>query len=184
MRAVATLLILLAAAVAGSLAAAHQPETLQPPQDCGSVPADAILQLPAPAGYWMRIVCTDTGHALAPASGDAWEIHQDSRWSGIPAGDGVAGGPNDWYFVKAAVRETTGTDDSWAQQLFAQRAGFSVPADVRQTYALDLTDNRGNMNRIYIFLDEEGPVAGVACLRSCERTVTVMVIHPEAVPME
>jgi hypothetical protein len=27
----------------------------------------------------MRIVCTDNGHALAPISGDAWQIVQDSR---------------------------------------------------------------------------------------------------------
>ena len=56
--------------------------------------------------------------------------------------------------------------------------------EVLKTYALDLTDNRGNMTRIYIFLGSEGPVAGVACLRSCERTVTVTVVHPETTPME
>lgn len=184
MRAIVIPLILLAAVIVGRLAAAQQPETLQPPQDCENAPADAVLQLPTPAGYWARIICTDTGHALAPRSGDAWEIHQDARWRSIPAGDGTAGGPNDRYFVKAAIKETTGTDETWARQLFERRAGLSVPADVRQTYALDLTDNLGNMTRVYIFLGEAGPVAGVACLRSCKRTVTVTVNHPEAVPME
>jgi hypothetical protein len=165
--------------------AAHQSTTLQPPQDCENAPADAVLQLPAPAGYWMRIICTPTGHTLAPASGDAWQIHQDARLSGIPAGGGAGHGPNDSYFVKAAVKETTGTDDSWAQQLFERRAGFAVPDEVLKTYALDLTDNRGNMTRVYVFLSAEGPVAGVACLRSCEDTVTVTVVHAEAgTPME
>ena len=176
--------ILLVAAIIGMPVVAHQTETIQPPEGCENAPADAILQLPAPAGYWMRIICTDTGHTLAPASGDAWQIHQDARWSGIPAGSGTTGRPNDWYFVKAAVKETTGSDDAWAHQLFAQQAGFSLPDEVAKTYALDLTDNRGNMTRIYIFLGPEGPVAGVACLRSCERTVTVTVVHPETTPME
>jgi hypothetical protein len=184
MRVIVQASVVLAAAIAGMSALAHQSETLQPPQDCENAPADAVLQLPAPAGYWMRIICTATGHTLAPASGDAWQIHQDARWSGIPAGSGTAGGPNDWYFVKAAVEEATGSDDAWAEQLFAQQAGFSLPDEVLKTYALDLTDNRGNMTRIYIFLGPEGPVAGVACLRSCERTVTVTVVHPEATPME
>jgi hypothetical protein len=158
--------------------AAHQPDTLQPPQDCETAPGNAVLQLPAPAGYWMRIICTPTGHTLAPAAGDAWQIHQDARLSGIPAGGGTQG-PNDSYFVSAAVKETTGTDDSWAQQLFERRAGFSVPDEVVKTYALDLTDNRGNRTRVYIFLGAEGPIAGVACLRSCEDTVTVTVVHAE-----
>jgi hypothetical protein len=177
--------MLLAAAIVCEPVAAHQAETLQPPENCENAPADAVLELPAPAGYWMRIVCTETGHALAPASGDAWEIHQDARWAGIPAAGSEAGGSNDWYFIKAAVKETTGTDDVWAQQLFERQAGFPVPGGVRQTYALDVTDNRGNISRVYVFLGEDGPVAGVACLRSCESTVTVTVTHAEmGTPLE
>ncbi|MGH6927390.1 MAG: hypothetical protein ACREEV_03655 [Dongiaceae bacterium] len=181
MRTTARLAILLAAAIVGGPAAAHESETVQAPVDCEDAPADAILELPAPAGYWMRILCTDTGHTLVPVSGDAWQIHQDARWTGIPAATGASSGPNDWYFVAAAVRETTGEDDTWAQGLFARRAGFPVPGDVRGTHAVDLTDNRGNMNRIYIFSDEDGPIAGIACLRSCANTVTVTVTHPEVV---
>src|SRR5262245_46112107 len=184
MRMIVRASVVLAAAIASMSALAHQSETLQPPQDCENAPADAVLQLPAPAGYWMRIICTATGHTLAPASGDAWQIHQDARWSGIPAGGNAAGRPNDPYFVKAAVNATTGEDNKWAQQLFTKGAGLPVPEEVHQTYALDLTDNHGNMTRVYVFVGEEGPVAGVACLRSCERTVTVTVVHPEATPME
>ena len=184
MHAIARALMFLLAAIIAVPAAAHQSTTVQPPQDCDNAPADAILQLPAPVGYWIRIVCTATGHALAPASGDAWEVHQDARWSGIPAGFGAAGGPNELYFVKAAVHEITGTDQSWAGQLFAQRAGFAVPDSARKIYALDLTDNRGKQGRVYIFTGDDGPVAGVACLSTCEETVTVTVTHPEAAPME
>jgi len=184
MRAIAILPIFFAAAIIGTPAAAHKSEALQPPLECENAPADAILQLPAPAGYWIRIICTPTGHALAPASGDAWEIHQDARWDSISAAGSAKGGSNDWYFVRAAVGETTGTDRVWAQQLFEKRAGFPLPPGVQQTYALDLTDNRGNNTRVYIFVGEEGPTAGVACLHSCDETVTVTVTHPEAVPME
>jgi hypothetical protein len=168
----------------GASAWAHQSETLQPAQDCESAPADAVLQLPAPAGYWMRIICTPTGHTLAPASGDAWQIHQDARWNSIPAGGKDTGGPNGSYFVKATVSETTGTDNIWAQGLFANGAGFPVPSEAHHTYALDLTDNHDNRTRVYVFVGDEGPVAGVACLRSCENTVTVTVVHPEGTPME
>jgi len=184
MRFIFRALVVLTAAIIGAPAWAHQSETLQPSQDCENAPADAVLRLPAPAGYWMRIICTPTGHTLAPASGDAWQIHQDARWNSIPAGGNGTGGPNDSYFVKATVNETTGADNVWAQQLFAKAAGFPVPSEVHRTFALDLTDNRGNRTRIYVFVGDEGPVAGVACLRSCENTVTVTVVHPEATPME
>jgi hypothetical protein len=30
-------------------------------------------------GHWMRIVCTDTGHTIAPISGDAWQIIDDAH---------------------------------------------------------------------------------------------------------
>lgn len=176
--------IILTAVISGVPTSAHQSQTLQPPQDCENAPPDAVLQIPAPAGYWMRIICTPTGHTLAPASGDAWQIHQDARSSSIPAGGDGTGGPNSSYFVKATVRETTGTDSIWAQDLFANGAGLPVPPEAHRTYALDLTDNHGNRNRIYVFVGDEGPVAGVACLRSCDNTVTVTVVHPEAAPME
>jgi hypothetical protein len=159
--------------------AAHDARTIQPPEGCESAPPDAILELPAPVGYWARIVCTPTGHTLAPASGDAWQIKEDSRAAGIEAGSGDGSGPNDAYFIAAAVHETSGSDLAWAKQLFAQKAGEDLPEGVRETYALDLTDNKTNLLRIYVFVGADGPLAGVACLRSCENTVTVIVTHAE-----
>jgi hypothetical protein len=173
-RFVAALLFLSAAPLA-----AQESGTIQPAEGCEAAPADAILELPAPVGYWARIVCTPTGHTLAPASGDAWQIKEDSRASGIEAGSGDGGGPNDAYFIAAAVNETSGSDLAWAKQLFAQKAGEDLTDGVRETYALDLTDNRTNLIRIYIFAGADGPLAGVACLRSCENTVTVIVTHAE-----
>lgn len=173
-RFVAALVFLSAAPLAGQGSG-----TIQPAEGCATAPPDAILELPAPVGYWARIVCTPTGHTLAPASGDAWQIKEDSRASGIEAGSGDGGNPNDAYFIAAAVNKTSGSDLAWARQLFAQKAGEDLPEGIRETYALDLTDNMMNLLRIYIFTGEDGPVAGVACLRSCENTVTVIVTHAE-----
>lgn len=158
--------------------AAQDTRTIQPAEGCEVAPPDAVLELPAPVGYWARIVCTPTGHTLAPATGDAWEIKEDSRAAGIAAG---AGGDADkgGYFIAASVHEATGTDLAWAKQLFAQKSGAGLPDGVRETYALDLTDNSTNLIRIYIFAGADGPLAGVACLRSCENTVTVIVTHAE-----
>ncbi len=164
--------------------AAHDAGTIQPAEGCEGAPPDAVLKLPAPAGYWTRIVCTPTGHTLAPASGDAWEIKEDSRAAGIEAGSGDGNTAEGGYFVAAAVHETSGSDLEWAKQLFAQKSGAGLPGDVRETYALDLTDNNLNLIRIYIFVGADGPVAGVACLRSCENTVTVIVSHAEPMPAE
>lgn len=179
MRRVVLCALLLMIAMRSGPSAGHEASTVQPSQGCESAPADAVLELPAPAGYWARIICTDTGHTLAPIDGDAWQIHEDSRWTGIPASGGALGGPNDWYYVAAAVRESTGADGTWAQGLFARRAGFPLPAEIRETYAVDLVDNRGNLIRIYVFLDASGPIAGIACVRSCSNTITMTVLHPE-----
>jgi hypothetical protein len=159
--------------------AAHESKTIQPAEGCENPPPDAILELPAPVGFWARIVCTPTGHTLAPASGDAWQIKEDSRATGIEAGSGDGGGPNDAYFIAASVHETSGSDLAWAKELFARKAGENLPEGVSDTYALDLTDNKTNLIRIYIFAGADGPIAGVACLRSCENTVTVIVSHAE-----
>ena len=158
--------------------AAQDSKTIQPAEGCEAAPPDAVLELPAPVGYWARIVCTPTGHTLAPAPGDAWEIKEDSRAAGIEAGAGgedAEGG----YFIAASVHEATGTDLAWAKQLFTQRSGADLPDGVSETYALDLTDRSTNLIRIYFFAGADGPVAGVACLRSCENTVTVIVTHAE-----
>jgi len=158
--------------------AAQDSKTIQPAEGCEAAPPDAVLELPAPVGYWARIVCTPSGHTLAPAAGDAWEIKEDSRAAGIEAGAG-GGDTGGGYFIVASVHEATGTDLAWAKQLFAQKSGAVLPDGVRETYALDLTDNSTNLIRIYIFAGADGPVAGVACLRSCENTVTVIVTHAE-----
>jgi hypothetical protein len=158
---------------------AHDAKIIQPAEGCEAAPADAVLELPAPVGYWARIICTPTGHTLAPASGDVWEIKEDSRAAGIGAGAGGGGEAEGGYFIAASAHEATGTDLAWAKQLFAQKSGAALPDGVRETYALDLTDNKTNLMRIYFFDGAEGPVAGVACLRSCENTVTVIVTHAE-----
>ena len=59
-----------------------------PAEGCEGAPAHAVLTLPAPASHWMRIVCTDTGHTVAPISGDAWQIVHDERAFTIAAADG------------------------------------------------------------------------------------------------
>ncbi len=158
--------------------AAQDSKTIQPAEGCEGAPAEAVLELPAPVGYWARIVCTPSGHTLAPAAGDAWEIKEDSRAAGIEAGAG-GGDTEDGYFIAASVHEATGTDLVWAKQLFAQKSGADLPDGVGETYALDLTDSSTNLIRIYIFAGADGPLAGVACLRSCENTVTVIVTHAE-----
>ena len=58
--------------------------------------------------------------------------------------------------------------------------GGGAARDPLKAYTVDLTDNRGDMDRIYVFRGADGPIAGIACLGSCERTITVTVTHPEA----
>lgn len=167
-------------------AAAHQEETVQPPIDCAGAPADAVLELPAPAGYWMRVICTEDGHTLAPIEGDAWQIIQDDRRLTIAAADDPAraGGRHGSYFVSAEVKELGAGDDAAVRDLFAATADRSLLEPVQRTYALQLTDNHGGKDTVYIFLDDEGPVAGMACINSCDKTVTVAVVHPEVGAVE
>lgn len=165
---------------------AHVEKTPQPPIDCDGAPADAVLQLPVPAAYWMRIICTDGGHTLAPISGDAWQIIQDDRRLTIAAADDPAraGGRHGSYFVSAEVKELGAGDDAAVRDLFAATADRSLLEPVQRTYALQLTDNHGGKDTVYIFLDDEGPVAGMACINSCDKTVTVAVVHPEVGAVE
>jgi hypothetical protein len=83
------LVLSLAAAMPFSHAAiAHQAKAPVPAAGCEGAPPHAVLTLPAPASHWMRIVCTDTGHTVAPISGDAWQIVHDERAFTIAAADG------------------------------------------------------------------------------------------------
>ena len=74
-----TAFIMASAILFPHVARAHQAKSPVPAYGCDGAPADAVLALPVPAGYWMRTVCTDKGHTLAPIPGDAWQIVQDSR---------------------------------------------------------------------------------------------------------
>jgi hypothetical protein len=140
-----------------------------------------MLILPVPASYWMRIICTETGHTLAPIPGDAWEIVQDSRPLTISAAPEGAGKSerHSFYFVGAVVERLHKADANMARTRFAEKAGFALPQSAQSAFAVYLTSNSGERDTIYVFLDKDGPVAGLACLGSCERTVTATVIHPK-----
>lgn len=165
---------------------AHQEKSPQPAIDCDGAPADAVLQLPPPAGHWLRVICTDRGHTLAPISGDAWQIIQDDRELTIAAADDPANanGRHGSYFVAAEVRELDAADGAAARELFGATADPSLLEPARQAYVLQLADNHGGKDSVYIFLDDQGPIAGVACINTCDKTVTVSVIHPEVEPVE
>lgn len=181
MRAAFTAFILAAAILAPDTVQAHQARSPVPAYGCDGAPAEAILVLPAPAGYWMRIVCTDTGHTVAPIPGDAWQIVQDSRPLTISAApsEGPRAGRHSSYFVAVAVERLSKASGAAAQARFSGKAGLALPEPIRATYAVYLTNNSAERDAIYVFLDKNGPVAGLACLATCENTVAAMVIHPE-----
>jgi hypothetical protein len=132
----------------------------------------------------MRIVCTENGHTLAPIPGDAWQIVQDSRPLTISAAPAEAAmsGRHSFYFVAAMVERLSKGSADAAQARFSERAGFELPHPISATYALYLTSNSAERDAIYVFLDKSGPVAGLACLGTCEKTVAAMVVHPEVEP--
>jgi hypothetical protein len=181
MRAIFTAFVLAVAILAPDAVRAHQASSPVPAYGCDGAPADAILVLPAPAGYWMRVVCTDTGHTLAPIPGDAWQIVQDSRPLTISAAppEGPLGGRHGSYFVAAAVERLSKANAAVAQARFFEKAGLAVPEPIWATYAVYLTTNSAERDAIYVFLDKSGPVAGLACIATCQKTVAAMVIHPE-----
>ena len=59
----------------------------EPAAGCEGAPPTAVLTLPKPANRWMRIVCTETGHTIAPVSGDSWQIIHDTRPFSISAAE-------------------------------------------------------------------------------------------------
>jgi hypothetical protein len=129
----------------------------------------------------MRIVCTENGHTLAPIPGDAWQIVQDSRpltISAAPEG-GAMQGRHSSYFVAAVVERLSKANAAAAQARFSERAGIELPQPISATYAIYLTSSSAERDAIYVFLDKSGPMAGLACLGTCEKTVAAMVVHPE-----
>jgi len=181
MRVIFTALAVAAALLCPHVLRAHQAGSPVSAYGCEGAPAGAVLKLPVPAGRWMRIVCTDDGHTLAPIPGDAWQIVQDSRPLTIPAApaNGAAGGRHSSYFVAASVERLSKAAAAAAQARFTERAGIDLPQPVKATYAVYLTSNSAEKDAIYVFLDKSGPMAGLACLATCDNTVAAMVIHPE-----
>jgi hypothetical protein len=169
-----------AAVLSAQPAHAHQAKAPVPAYGCDGAPADAVLVLPAPAGHWMRIVCTETGHTLAPIPGDAWQIVQDSRPLTISAAPEQprTAGRHGSYFVGAAVERLRKDAADVARARFVEKAGFELPP-IAAAYAVYLTTNSGERDAIYVFLDASGPAAGLACLGTCEKTVAATVTHPE-----
>jgi hypothetical protein len=118
---------------------------------------------------------------LAPIPGDAWQIVQDSRPLTISAAlsEGPLDGRHSSYFIAVAVERLSKASAAAAQARFFEKAGLALPGPIRTTYAVYITNNSAERNAIYVFLDKNSPVAGLACLATCEKTVAAMVIHPE-----
>jgi hypothetical protein len=183
MRKLILLLSLVTAMPFSPAAIAHQTEAPVPAADCEGAPADAVLTLPAPAGHWMRIVCTDTGHTIAPISGDAWQIIDDARPFAITASDSSGTpGRHSSYFVSARVERLNEANGDAVRARFASKADFALPESVRAIYGVYFLSNTGKRDTIYVFVDRDGPVAGLACLGSCATTGIATVTHAEEEP--
>ncbi len=178
------LLLSLAAAMPFSPAAiAHQSKTAVPAEGCEGAPAHAVLTLPAPASHWMRIVCTDTGHTVAPIAGDAWQIVHDERAFTIAAADGSGTpGRHSSYFVSARVERLNKANAEVARARFASKADTALLDSARTVYAVYFLSSTGRRDTIYVFANEGGPVAGLACVGSCAKTVVATVTHAEVEP--
>jgi hypothetical protein len=170
--------------MAGS-AAAHQARQPVPAADCDGAPPDAVLVIPVPAAYWARIVCTDTGHTLAPIPGDAWQVHQDSRNFSVPAASAGTGatGRHGSYFVVISLLRLDQQHKRAALALFSKKVGSAPTEPIRDTAAVYLLGNYGSKTTVYVFLGDDGPIAGIACLDTCDKTVSVSVTHPEMEPL-
>lgn len=164
----------LAVSVFATSAIAHESKTALPAEDCENAPADAVLTLPAPATYWMQIVCTESGHTLAPIPGDAWLIREDSRTFAVSAEDAT-----DSYFVSVEMAPITQEQKIGAHDLFVRKTGEAVDAAFSEVVSLKLIGSRGRETTLYVFVGDEGPVAGMACVGDCEHSVAVTVIHPQ-----
>ena len=183
MRTLVLLLILAATAPLAPAAIAHQAKTAAPAEGCEGAPAHAVLTLPAPASHWMRIVCTDTGHTVAPISGDAWQIVHDERAFTMAAADnGGTAGRHSSYFVSARVERLNKANAEAARARFAGKADAGLLHDAKAVYAVYFLSSTGRRDTIYVFADKEGPVAGLACLGSCAKTVVATVTHAEVEP--
>ena len=186
-----TLLLLLTLAATAPLAPllshgamAHQAKTPVPAEGCEGAPAHAVLTLPAPASHWMRIVCTDTGHTVAPISGDAWQIIHDQRPFTIAAADSGSGttGRHGSFFVSIRAERLNKANAAAARARFASKTDVPLPEGARAVYAVYFLSNTGRRDTIYVFLDKDEPAAGLACIGSCATTVVATVTHAEEEP--
>jgi hypothetical protein len=179
------LVLSLAAAMSFAPAAiAHQAKAPAPAEGCEGAPAHAVLTLPAPASHWMRIVCTDTGHTVAPIAGDAWQIIHDQRPFTIAAADSGSGttGRHSSFFVSIRAEQLNKANAAVARARFASKTDVPLPESARAVYAVYFLSNTGRRDTIYIFLDKDEPAAGLACLGSCATTVVATVTHAEEEP--
>jgi len=181
MRTLVLLLMLAAIAPLSPGAIAPQAKAQEPDSGCEGAPAHAVLTLPKPANHWMRIVCTDT---IAPVSGDAWQIIHDQRPFAIAAAESGSGttGRHGSFFVSARVERLNKAAADVARARFASKADIPLPEAARTTYAVYFLSNTGRRDTIYVFLDKDEPVAGLACIGSCATTVVATVTHAEVEP--
>lgn len=151
---------------------------------CEGAPPTAVLTLPKPANRWMRIVCTDTGHTIAPVSGDSWQIIHDGRpFSISAAADGsTAAGRHISYFVSARVERLDKTNAGVVRARFAGKSDVALPDAVDDIYAVYFLSNTGRHDTIYVFLNEKRPVAGLACVGNCDHVVIATVTRAEVEP--
>lgn len=179
------LLLSLAATIPfSSLTVADRAAAQEPAAGCEGAPATAVLTLPKPANRWMRIVCTDTGHTIAPVSGESWQIIHDTRpFSISAAADGsTAAGRHVSYFVSARVERLSEANADVVRARFASNSEIPLPDSVRAIYAVYFLSNTGLRDTIYVFLDQKRPVAGLACIGNCDHVVIATVTHAEVEP--
>lgn len=155
------------------------PAAAQPPADpfaeitipCTSAPDDAVLNVPAPANRWARLICTRYGHMAVAGSGLSWTFPDSAQPLFLPAQE-VQDAPKEIahqaYFADIDAWKTDFEEGVRIRGEHAKFVEREAGAPEPEVIKLRLTNQDGARHTLYI-LDWTSRAAGLLCLDECTR---------------
>lgn len=166
-------------------ALADQDESAKKDMLCANAPPGSVVKLPEMVAHWVVVLCTPSGHALAPEIGDKatiWVAQTNSQPFMLSAAPSNWKRPDslskyDMRFTDFSAAERKGDALQQTLKMWDVAFGHIARPDIERVIQLDARSVwQGTVYSLFFYVADGRPRWIIACVNQCNSAVPIKVV--------